>query len=120
MQNAGPDSPCLRRPALAGLALAMLVAASDAAADEDRFRLAPSGVSPRLADARADAAHVRPGWRFWPMAVELRLRGAEGGHEPATLGFAYRLPNGVSVGAGGGVAPGGGGFVGIVSLDIRF
>ncbi len=120
MQNAGPDSPRFRRPARAGLALAMLVAASHAAADEPTLRPASLDASPRLTDARAGGRRVRPAWRFRNTAVELRLRGGEGGHEPATLGFAYRLSGGVSLGAGGGVNPRSGEVVGIVSLDIRF
>lgn len=118
MQNAA-DSPRLR-PALAGLTLILLAAASPAAG-QDAQAPATGGV-PRLQLAE-HARHIRPDRRsVWPTAVRLRLRAYDdmARDEMAPFGLAVRLAEGLSLGAAGSFDPASGESIGVISFELAF
>lgn len=107
--------------ALAGLALAMLAAASPAAADEADDPAAPADhATPTLFldDEDESGARARPG--VWPIAVELDLGDGVPGLDLPPVGLAVRLSEDTRLGAAGGVDLDGDGAVGIIAFEIDF
>ncbi len=117
MPHADPDSPRLR-PALAGLSLAMLLAAVPVAADEPAFAATPFDMLPGPGDTVDLAPVPALRWPLGPDGLVLRLRGGAEGHGPASVGLAFHVGEGVSLGAAGALDPGSGEVAAVVSLEI--
>lgn len=104
--------------ALTGLVLAMLAAASPAAAG-DPVPPADRPV-PRLFLGDDGGFGARARAEVWPIAIDLDLGDREHGLGLPPLGLAVRLSADASLGAAGGVDLGGDEMVGIIALDLAF
>lgn len=118
-----PDSPRPRarpglRRSLSCLALTVLATVSPAVADD-----APangSGGYIRLFSAGDEGGAVPPRWRVWPMVLDLRLRGGPGHGGPMPVGLAFRIAEGVSLGAAAGFDPVSGKAIGLMAFELKF